>query len=155
MLGVQVVIVRALLVLPTSNLEGKSGRSWQATLYTCNATFLPGPGLPVSGDVAHEQDAGIHVEEEDRGTEVAVDQADGDGAAGIVGDADGETEAEQEVSGCQVLQVDHNAAGPPPLSSEEIKLNDEAIEEETHLQRKRREDGDLERFTTLTVTTLS
>ena len=97
------------------------------------------PGLPVSSDVAHEHDAGVHVEEEDGGAKVAVDQADGDGAAGVVGDADGETEAEQEVGGCQVLQVDHHAAGRLLLSSAEVKLHDEAVEEETQLERKQGE----------------
>lgn len=58
-------------------------------------------------------------------------------------DADGETEAEKEVSSCKVLQVDHNAAGCLLLSMAEVKLHDEAVEEETHLERKQGEDGDL------------
>lgn len=102
----------------------------------------PGPGLPVSSDVTHEQDAGVHVEEEGRGSKVAVDQADGHRVAGVVGDADGETEAEQEVSSCQVFEVDYNTVRRLPLSSAEVK-HDEAVEEETHLQRKPGEDGDL------------
>lgn len=98
---------------------------------------LPGIGIPVGGDVAHEQDAGVHVEVQGGSTKVALEQPDGDGAAGVAGDAEGETEAEQEVSGCQVLQVDHNAAGRLLLSSAEVKLHDVAVEEETYLQKNR------------------
>ena len=51
------------------------------------------PSLPVSSDVSHEQDAGIHVEEKGRESKVAEDQAGGQRFANIFSDADGKTEA--------------------------------------------------------------
>ena len=56
----------------------------------CQATLYTQPGLPVSSDVSHEQDAGVHVEEEGRESKVAEDKA---GGADVFCDADGETEA--------------------------------------------------------------
>lgn len=53
---------------------------------------------------------------------------DGDGRDGVVGDADGQAETEQEVSGRQVLQVERQAAGYPMMSSAEVKLHGEAVE---------------------------
>ena len=73
-------------------------------------------GLPVSSDVAHEQDAGVRVEVKGGGSKDAVEQVEGDGAVAVVDDAEGEAEAEQEVGDCQVLQVDHHDAGHLPLS---------------------------------------
>ena len=67
--------------------------------------------LPVSSDVAHEQDAGVHVEVKGGDSKVAVDQAEGDGAVGVADDAKGEVKAQQEVGDCQVLQVDHHDPG--------------------------------------------
>lgn len=96
--------------------------------------------LPVSCDVAHEQDAGVHVEIEGRGSKVTVNLANEDGAIGIVHDSHGETEAEQEVSSCQILQVDGHTAGCLLLSSAEINSQGEAIQEQTHLQRKHQGD---------------
>lgn len=104
-------------------------------------TLSSAPVLPVSGDVTHEEDTGVHVEIEGGCAKVAVDQAHGDGVAGVVGDSDGETEAEQEVGGGQVLQVDGHAAGRL-LSSAEVNPQGEAVEEQTHLQRKQAEDSD-------------
>lgn len=95
----------------------------------------PAPVLPVRCDETHEQDAGIHVQVERGGTKVAVDPAEGDGAAGVVDDPDGETKAYQEVGGCQVPQVDGNAAGRLLLSSAEVNLQGEAVQDQTHLQR--------------------
>lgn len=89
--------------------------------------------LPVGCDVAHEQDAGVHVQVEGGGSEVAVDPTDDDGSVGVVGDPDGETEADEEVSGRHVLQVDGDAAGYLLLSSAEVNLQGEAVEEQTHL----------------------
>lgn len=66
---------------------------------------------------------------------------DGDGAA-VAGDSDGETKAEQEVGSCQVLQVDGHTAGRLLLSAAEVNLQSEAVEEQTHLQRKEEEDRD-------------
>lgn len=45
--------------------------------------------LPVGSDVPHEEDAGVHIEEECRSPDAAVEHMDGDGRAGVVGDADG------------------------------------------------------------------
>ena len=73
-------------------------------------------GLPVSSDVAHEQDAGVHVEVKGGGSKGAVDQAEGDGVASVADDAEGEIKAKQEVGDCQVLQVDHDDAGHLLLS---------------------------------------
>lgn len=95
-----------------------------------------GPGLPVSCDVTHEQDAGVHVEIEGGAAEAAVDLAEVDGTAGIVSDSHGETETHEEVGGCQVLQVDGDTAGRLLLSLTEVNLKGEAIEEQSHLQRK-------------------
>lgn len=67
--------------------------------------------LPVSSDVAHEQDAGVHVEVQSKDRKVAVDHVEGDGAAGVADDAEGEVKAKQEVGDCQVLQVDHHDPG--------------------------------------------
>lgn len=89
--------------------------------------------LPVGCDVAHEQDAGVHVQVEGGGSEAAVDLADSDGAVGVVGDPDGETEADEEVSGRHVPQVDGDAAGQLLLSSAEVNLQGETVEEQTHL----------------------
>lgn len=89
--------------------------------------------LPVGCDVAHEQDAGVHVQVEGGGSEVAVDPADDEGSVGVVGDPDGETEADEEVSCRHVPQVDGDAAGHLLLSSAEVNLQGEAVEEQTHL----------------------
>lgn len=53
-----------------------------------NATLPSSPVLPVSGDETHEQDACVHVQIEGGGAKVAVEAADGDGAAGVVGDSE-------------------------------------------------------------------
>ena len=72
--------------------------------------------LPVNSDVTHEQDAGVHVEVQSEDGKVAVNQAEGDGAANVLSDAEGKVEAEQEVRDCQVSQVDHHDAGHLLLS---------------------------------------
>lgn len=99
-----------------------------------NLKLPSGPDLPVRCNVTHEQDAGVHVEIEGGGTKVTVDLAEEDGAAGVVSDSDGETEADEEVGGCQVLQVDGDTAGRLLLSSAEVNPQGEAVEEQTHLQ---------------------
>lgn len=109
--------------------------NWWLTLEPGEA----GTGLPVSRHVAHEQDAGVHVEVEGRAAKAAVEQAEGGGAAGVFGDPDRETEADEEVGGRQVLQVDGDAAGRL-LSLAEVDLQGEAVEDESHLQRQRRDE---------------
>lgn len=96
--------------------------------------------LPVGGDVAHEQDAGVHVQVERRGAEAAVDFTEGQGFEGEVGDPDGEAEAEEEVGHRQVLQVDGDAARHPLLGSAEVHLQGETVEEQTHLRSNRRQE---------------
>ena len=94
------------------------------------------PSLLVSGDVTHEQDAGIHVEVKGTAGKGAVNKAEGERAADIVGYIEGEAEAEQEVRGCQVLHVDHHDVGHLPLSWAEVNLQGEAVEDQTHLEKK-------------------
>lgn len=113
------------------HLDPRAGRG----LRTYHRYTSSGLGLPVSRHVAHEQDAGVHVEIEGRAAKAAVEQAEGGGAAGVLGDPDGETEADEEVSGRQVLQVDGDAAGRL-LSLAEVNLQGETVEEESRLQRK-------------------
>ena len=72
--------------------------------------------LPVSSDVTHEQDAGVHVKVQSKDGKVAVNHLEGDGAADVLDDAEGKEETEQEVRGCQVSQVDHHDAGHLLLS---------------------------------------
>lgn len=57
-------------------------------------------------------------------------------AAGVVGDADGEAKADEEVGGRQVLQVDGDAGGRRPLSTAEVNLQGEAVEVQTNLPRR-------------------
>lgn len=90
--------------------------------------------VPVGCDVAHEHDAGVHVEVEGGGSKAAVDLADGDGAAGVVQDPDGEAEADEEVRHDQVLQVDGDAAGHVLLLSAEVNPQREAVEDQTHYE---------------------
>lgn len=56
-------------------------------------------------------------------------------AAGVVGDADGEAKADEEVGGRQVLQVDGDAGGRR-RSTAEVNLQGEAVEVQTNLPRR-------------------
>lgn len=106
-------------------------RRGEAGDYNCQyqdgSSKPPSPDLPVSSDVTHEQDAGKHVEVKGSKAKVAVDAVDGNGGAGVVGNVEGETETDQEVSSCQVFQVDHHLAGHPLLSLTQIELHGEAV----------------------------
>lgn len=55
--------------------------------------------LPVYCNVTHEEDAGVHVEIEGRGSDGAVDPVDGNRVCGVVSYSNGQTEAEEEVRG--------------------------------------------------------
>lgn len=57
-------------------------------------------------------------------------------AVSIIHDSHGEAEADEEVGSCQVLQEDGHA-GRMALSSEEINVEGEAVEDQTHLQTRR------------------
>lgn len=59
-----------------------------------------------------------------------------DGANGVVGDADGETQADKEVGGRQVLQVDSDITGWKDTSTE-VELQCKAVEDQTNLQGKK------------------
>lgn len=91
-------------------------------------------GLPVGGDVAHEQDAGVHVEVKGGGAEVAVDLSDDGGVGGEVYDAQREAEADEEVGGRQVLQEDGDAAVRLVLRHAEINPQRESVQDQTHLR---------------------
>lgn len=108
-------------------MDEKEGRNLSATFRSHS---------PVGGDVANEQDAGIHVEVEGGGAEVAVELVEWNRVAGVVGDADGEAKADEEVGGGQVLQVDGDAGGRRPLSAAEVNLQGEAVEVQTNLPRR-------------------
>lgn len=54
---------------------------------------------PVGSNVAHEQNAGVHVEVERRSAHRAVQKMKMGRATGIVGDTNGETQADEEVGG--------------------------------------------------------
>lgn len=94
------------------------------------------PVPPVSCDVAHEQDAGVHVQVEGGGTKAAVDAVEEDGAAAVMDDPEGQREADQEVSGRQVPQVDGHTAGHPQLSLAEVNLQGETVKDQPCLQEK-------------------
>lgn len=89
---------------------------------------------PVSSDIFHKHDAGVHVEVEGWGPKGAVELVDAVQVAGIVGDAERETQAEEEVWGCQVLQVNRHTAGGVLLSLAEVDPQCETVEDQAHLE---------------------
>lgn len=105
--------------------------------------FVP----PVGSDVAHEQDAGIHVEVEGRSANGTVEQMEMGGGTGVVGNADWETQADEEVGGNQVLQVDGDTAGWKETPAE-VDPQSKAVEDQTELQ-----DGETGIITTIARTT--
>lgn len=72
----------------------------------------------VVSNVAHEQNAGIHVEVECSGADRAVQQIEMGGAIGVVGYTDGEAQADEKVGDCQILQVESDVTGWKETSTE-------------------------------------
>lgn len=98
---------------------------------------------PVSSDETHEHDAGVHVQVEGRGTEVAVDLADDLRLnVGVLHNSQREAEADEEVGRCQVLQEEGDA-GHVPLTPEEVNVQGETVEEQTDLQTREGQEGGL------------
>lgn len=62
--------------------------------------------------------AGAHVEVGRSGADRGVQQMEMSGTTGVVSDADGETQADEEVGGCQVLEEDTTITGWKQTSTE-------------------------------------
>lgn len=125
-----------------------SGRMSMET-FTSAASVCAAPcrrNPPVGGNVAHEQDAGVHVEVEGGSTNGTVEQMEMGGGAGVVGDADWETQADKEVGGHQVLQVDGDTTGRK-VTPAEVDPQCKAVEDQTDLKV-----GETGIITTTTVT---